>query len=107
MLSSKSCVEVSAACENISETPHGVICVALTRGAPLQLVRCFAEDVRDAQLAQLTAEVEGFVVEAVIDHGTVELHAPEQVEGVDRIRSEMNARATSTEGIGKPRAIQQ
>ncbi len=59
-----------------------------------------AADIGNAEVPELAAEVERLVVAALVDHGAVKrLASPEQVEGIDDVRGEVNIGAGAAEGV--------
>jgi hypothetical protein len=86
---------------HIDHPPYGMIGVPLPRREFVQPMRRGAAHIGDSKIAKLAAQIEGLVVKTLVDHCAIELYAPEEVEGVDAITGEMNARAVLFEGIGE------
>lgn len=86
---------------------HHVLSIACSHCCPLKPVWGDAADIGNSEVPELAAEVERLVVAALVDHGAVKRLAPEQVEGIDDVRGEVNIGAGAAEGVRELRTGKQ
>jgi hypothetical protein len=76
-----------------------VISVALPGRRLLQMMRRGTGNVGNLQVVKLAAQIEGCIVQAVIDDSAVKPDTPQQVEGVDHVGCQMDAGSGPSESF--------